>query len=48
MIQEKIKKPLADEILFGKLTSGGVARIGVVDDELTLEIETVRELSEPA
>jgi ATP-dependent Clp protease ATP-binding subunit ClpA len=48
VIQEKIKKPLADEILFGKLASGGVARIGVVDGELTLEIETVRELSEPA
>jgi ATP-dependent Clp protease ATP-binding subunit ClpA len=48
VIQEKIKKPLADEILFGKLAAGGVARIGVVDNELSLEIETVRELSEPA
>jgi len=48
VIQEKIKKPLAEEILFGKLSAGGVARIGVADGELTFEVETVRELSEPA
>jgi ATP-dependent Clp protease ATP-binding subunit ClpA len=48
VIQEKIKKPLAEEILFGKLSAGGVARIGVSDDELTFEVETVSELSEPA
>lgn len=48
VIQEKIKKPLADEILFGRLSSGGVARVGVVDDELTFEVEAVREVSEPA
>ena len=28
-IQEYIKKPLADEILFGKLKSGGLVRVGV-------------------
>ena len=48
VIQEKIKKPLAEEILFGKLSAGGVARIGVADDELTFEVETVREISETA
>ena len=48
VIQEKIKKPLAEEILFGKLSTGGVARIGVADDELTFEVEAVREVSEPA
>ena len=48
VIQEKIKKPLAEEILFGKLSAGGVARIGVADNELTFEVETVREISETA
>lgn len=28
LIQEKIRKPLADELLFGKLTDGGFVRIG--------------------
>ncbi|MCI5050034.1 MAG: ATP-dependent Clp protease ATP-binding subunit ClpA [Rickettsiales bacterium] len=35
LIAEKIKKPLADEVLFGKLSKGGAVRIGVKDDELT-------------
>jgi ATP-dependent Clp protease ATP-binding subunit ClpA len=33
-IQEYIKKPLAEEILFGKLAKGGVVSIGVKDDKL--------------
>src|SRR6202008_920463 len=32
-IQEHIKKPLADEVLFGKLKSGGHVRVVVVTDE---------------
>jgi ATP-dependent Clp protease ATP-binding subunit ClpA len=28
IIQENIKKPLADELLFGKLKSGGVVTVG--------------------
>ena len=32
-IQETIKKPLADEVLFGKLKSGGHVRVIVVEDE---------------
>jgi ATP-dependent Clp protease ATP-binding subunit ClpA len=39
VIQEKIKKPLAEELLFGKLASGGHVRIDVVDGELTFDIE---------
>ncbi|OUS13499.1 ATP-dependent Clp protease ATP-binding subunit ClpA [Rhodospirillales bacterium 47_12_T64] len=35
VIQNKIKKPLAEELLFGKLTRGGTVRIDVKDDELT-------------
>ena len=48
VIQEKIKKPLAEEILFGGLAGGGVARIGVKDGELSFAVEGVTEASEPA
>jgi len=39
-IQEFIKKPLADEILFGKLKRGGLVKVGVnrKADELTFKI----------
>jgi ATP-dependent Clp protease ATP-binding subunit ClpA len=37
VIQEHVKKPLADELLFGRLTKGGAVKIGVVDDKLTFE-----------
>ena len=33
LIQENIKKPLADEVLFGKLKTGGHVRVIVVKDE---------------
>src|SRR5208282_4212838 len=33
VIQEHIKKPLADEVLFGKLKDGGHVRVIVVKDE---------------
>ncbi|MCF7969167.1 MAG: ATP-dependent Clp protease ATP-binding subunit ClpA [Methylococcaceae bacterium] len=48
VIQEKIKKPLAEEILFGRLASGGVARVGVKGGELSFAVEGVTEASEPA
>jgi ATP-dependent Clp protease ATP-binding subunit ClpA len=38
LIAEKIKKPLADEVLFGKLAKGGSVKITVVDDELAFSI----------
>ena len=38
VIQEHIKKPLAEELLFGKLAKGGVVKVGVKDDELTLKV----------
>ncbi len=37
VIQETIKKPLAEELLFGRLENGGVVRIDVADDSLTFE-----------
>jgi len=40
VIQEKIKKPLAEELLFGRLSGGGgVVVIGVLSGELTFEFE---------
>lgn len=35
LIADKIKKPLAEEVLFGKLSKGGSVKIGVKNDELT-------------
>ncbi|MBC7101911.1 MAG: ATP-dependent Clp protease ATP-binding subunit ClpA [Parvibaculum sp.] len=39
VIQENIKKPLADEVLFGKLVKGGHVRVGVTEDALSFDIE---------
>jgi len=38
VIQDHIKKPLAEELLFGKLADGGRVSVHVKDDELALEI----------
>ncbi len=40
LIQEKIKKPLANDLLFGKLARGGNVRISVKDNELSFAIES--------
>ena len=39
VIQEHIKKPLAEELLFGRLMKGGVVRVTVKDDAIALEVE---------
>jgi len=39
VIQENIKKPLADEILFGKLVKGGHVKVVLKDSKLAFEIE---------
>ena len=38
LIQEKIKQPLAEELLFGKLVHGGEVNVAVKDNALTFEI----------
>ncbi|HEX8189516.1 MAG TPA: ATP-dependent Clp protease ATP-binding subunit ClpA [Pyrinomonadaceae bacterium] len=38
LIQEKIKAPLAEEILFGRLQSGGKAVVNVPDHDIRIEI----------
>ena len=37
VIQEHIKKPLAEELLFGKLAKGGIVKVGVKNGELDLK-----------
>ena len=39
IIQEHIKKPLAEELLFGKLAKGGWVRVGVTEGKISLEIQ---------
>lgn len=44
LVQEKIKRPLADELLFGKLSHrGGHVRVTLQDDEIHLEMEDAAE-----
>jgi ATP-dependent Clp protease ATP-binding subunit ClpA len=37
LVQEHVKKPLADELLFGKLMQGGTVKVSVEKDALSLE-----------
>ena len=48
VIQEHIKRPLAEELLFGKLAGGGVVDVVVEDDKLSLKIESKAAAAEPA
>jgi len=43
LIQTEIKDMLSDEILFGKLVKGGHVHVDILDDELTFEIENVKQ-----
>ena len=46
VIQDKIKRPLAEEILFGELAEhGGVVHIDVSSGELTFDYETTVEMA---
>ena len=38
LIQDKLKVALADELLFGKLEHGGIAKVDVVDKEIAIEV----------
>jgi ATP-dependent Clp protease ATP-binding subunit ClpA len=40
VVTELIKRPLADEVLFGKLVSGGVAHVDVVEGEIAIHCES--------
>ena len=41
LIQEHIKKPLANELLFGKLAKGGVVKVTVKDDALAFSFKAL-------
>lgn len=38
LIEKEIRKPLADELLFGKLIDGGTVKVGIKKDKVTLNI----------
>jgi ATP-dependent Clp protease ATP-binding subunit ClpA len=42
LIQEKIKKPLAEELLFGQLEKGGYVKVHTLNGELTLSFEPTK------
>ncbi len=42
LIQEKVKKPLADELLFGKLIHGGQIKVSAKKGELTFKISALK------
>ena len=48
LIQDKIKRPLADELLFGKLMNGGRVGLDVLDGELRLDVQAEPEKLLPA
>ena len=40
LIQEEIKKPMAEELLFGRLAGGGTVKVDVEGGELKFDILT--------
>jgi len=46
LIQEKLKKALAEEILFGSLNDGGEVLVSILDNEVKLEIRSKHKKSE--
>ncbi len=44
VIQEKVKRPLADELLFGKLAEGGKVKLSVAEGELKVDTEEAEKL----
>ena len=45
VIQEQLKKPLANEILFGQLISGGDVKVDVAEDKLVFSYQSHQELA---
>ena len=48
LIQDRIKRPLADELLFGKLVAGGRVSLDAADGELALDVQAEPEKLLPA
>lgn len=50
LIQDKLKKPLAEEILFGTLSSGGGTvdvDVDPIEDKITIEVKA-KQAAQPA
>jgi len=47
VIQDKVKRPLADELLFGKLVAGGHVEIGIDGDNLSIDVQAGSERRVP-
>ncbi|MEJ2132456.1 MAG: AAA family ATPase, partial [Gammaproteobacteria bacterium] len=48
LIQERIKRELAEDILFGKLSkNGGTVHVTVEDDQLKMDIESAQDQKKP-
>ncbi|QYK02747.1 ATP-dependent Clp protease ATP-binding subunit ClpA [Shewanella psychrotolerans] len=45
VVTELIKRPLADEILFGKLEKGGTAHVDVEGDKLTINVDSLEKVT---
>ena len=48
LIQEEIKKPLAEQVLFGELSEGGEVQVSVKADRLSFSFEAAREAAPSA
>ena len=48
LIREKIRKPLAEDLLFGRLVNGGHVTVTVRDGELAVEVEEESAVETPA
>jgi ATP-dependent Clp protease ATP-binding subunit ClpA len=42
LVQSTLKAPLANEILFGKLASGGIARVDLQDGAIAIHCEPAK------
>jgi len=47
MIQEHLKKPLADELLFGRLAKGGIVRVDIADGEPVFAYQAAEASTKP-
>ncbi len=47
LIQEKVKQPLAEELLFGKLAGGGEVHVSVKEDALVFELTSAPPKAKP-
>ncbi len=45
IIQDEVKTPLTDEVLFGKLQSGGVVKLDMKDNNLLISYESDKEMA---